>query len=167
MSKIHNYDNFLNEEFFRKIFKKDKKTQQNSKIDSCVEEILNFLNENGIYTWDDFLYSKKVDKYIINKIIDSSTKNMKELEEVRFKLRLELSSRQQLKEYLKDLEANEEFDWNEILKDNRKPEEVDKWSELEKDLSEVVNKYEGKFGPDSYGVVDAMYQVLDGMFQKK
>jgi hypothetical protein len=50
---------------------------------------------------------------------------------------------------------------------NRKPEEVDKWSELEKDLSEVVDKYEGKFGPDSYGVVDAMYQVLDGMFQKK
>ena len=43
MSKIHNYDNFLNEEFFRKIFKKDKKPQQNSKIDSCVEEILNFL----------------------------------------------------------------------------------------------------------------------------
>jgi hypothetical protein len=42
-----------------------------------------------------------------------------------------------------------------------------KWSELEKDLSEVVDKYEGKFGPDSYGVVDAMYQVLDGMFQKK
>ena len=62
---------------------------------------------------------------------------------------------------------NEEFDWNEILKGNRKPEEVDKWSELEKDLSEVVDKYEGKFGPGSYGVVDAMYQVLDGMFQKK
>jgi hypothetical protein len=110
MSKIHNYDNFLNEEFFRKIFKKDKKPQQNSKIDSCVEEILNFLNENGIYTWDDFLYSKKVDKYIINKIIDSSTKNMKELEEVRFKLRLELSSRQQLKDYLKELESNEEYE---------------------------------------------------------
>lgn len=109
MSKIHNYDDFLNEEFFRKIFKKEKKTHK-SKIDTCVEEILNFLNENGIYTWDDFLYSKKTDKYIINKLIDSSTANMKELEEVRFKLRLELSNRPQLKEYLKELESNEEYE---------------------------------------------------------
>ena len=110
MSKIHNYDDFLNEEFFRKIFKSGKKASQKSKIDSCVEEIMNFLNENGIYTWDDFLYSKKADKYIINKIIDGSTSNMKELEEVRFKLRLELSSRQQLKDYLKELESNEEYE---------------------------------------------------------
>ena len=80
MGKINNYDDFLNEEFFRKIFKKGKQPQK-SQIDSCVAEILDFLNENGIYTWDDFLYSKKADKYIINKIIDTSTKNMKELEE--------------------------------------------------------------------------------------
>ena len=109
MGKINNYDDFLNEEFFRKIFKKGKQPQK-SQIDSCVAEILDFLNENGIYTWDDFLYSKKADKYIINKIIDTSTKNMKELEEVRFKLRLELSSRQQLKDYLKELEQNEEYE---------------------------------------------------------
>ena len=109
MGKINNYDDFLNEEFFRKIFKKGKQSQK-SQIDSCVAEILDFLNENGIYTWDDFLYSKKADKYIINKIIDTSTKNMKELEEVRFKLRLELSSRQQLKDYLKELEQNEEYE---------------------------------------------------------
>ncbi len=110
MSKIHNYDDFLNEEFFRKIFKKGKTPKNKSNIDICVEEILNFLNENGIYTWDDFLYSKKADKYIINKIIDASTKNMKELEEVRFKLKLELSSRKQLKDYLKELESNEEYE---------------------------------------------------------
>ena len=35
---------------------------------------------------------------------------MKELEEVRFKLRIELSSRQQLKDYLKELESNEEYE---------------------------------------------------------
>lgn len=110
MSKIHNYDDFLNEEFFRKIFRTTKKSVQKSKVDSCVEEILNFLNENGIYTWDDFLYSRKTDKFIINKIIDNSTSNIKELEEVRFKLRIELSNRQQLKDYLKELESNEEFE---------------------------------------------------------
>jgi hypothetical protein len=62
---------------------------------------------------------------------------------------------------------NEEFDWDEVLKNNRKVEDLDKWSNLEKDMMEVVEKYEGQFGPDSYGVVDAIYQVLDGMFQKK
>lgn len=62
---------------------------------------------------------------------------------------------------------NEEFDWDEVLKNNRKPEDLDKWSNLEKDMMEIVEKYEGQFGVDSYGVVDAIYQVLDGMFQKK
>jgi len=62
---------------------------------------------------------------------------------------------------------NEEFDWDEVLKNNRKPEEMDKWSSLEKDMMDIVDKYEGQFGVDSYGVVDAIYQVLDGMFQKK
>lgn len=61
---------------------------------------------------------------------------------------------------------NEEFNWDEILKQNR-TEGVDKWSALEKDLMEIVDKYEGQFGVDSYGVVDAMYQVLESMFQKK
>lgn len=62
---------------------------------------------------------------------------------------------------------NEDFDWDEVLKNNRKPEQKDKWSELESDMMQIVEKYEGQFGVDSYGVVDAMYQVLDGMFQKK
>lgn len=43
----------------------------------------------------------------------------------------------------------------------------DKWSRLEKDMMKLVEKYEKDFGVDSYGVVDAMHQVLDGMFQKK
>jgi hypothetical protein len=110
MSKIYNYDDFLNEEFFRKIFGKKKKSEKKPIIDQCVEEIINFLNENGIYTWDDFVYSKKADKYIINKIIDASTQNIKELEEVRFKLKIELSSRQQLKDLLKEMEVSEEYE---------------------------------------------------------
>jgi hypothetical protein len=110
MSKIYNYDDFLNEEFFRKLFKKGKPQKNKSNIDKCVEEIISFLNDNSIFTWDDFIYSKKADKYIINKIIDSSTSNMKELEEVRFRLKLELSNRQQLKDLLKELEQSEEYE---------------------------------------------------------
>ncbi len=62
---------------------------------------------------------------------------------------------------------NEEFDWDEVLKQNKKPEELDKWSSLEQDMVQIAEKYEGQFGVDTYGVVDAMYQVLDNMFQKK
>lgn len=62
---------------------------------------------------------------------------------------------------------NEEFDWEEVLKNNRDGKDLDKWSNLEKDLIEVSKKYEGQFGIDSYAVVDAMHQVLDTMFQKK
>lgn len=61
---------------------------------------------------------------------------------------------------------NEEFDWDEVLKNNR-TEEKDKWSSLEKDMMQIADKYTGQFGVDSYGVIDAMYQVLDNMFQKK
>lgn len=110
MSKIYNYDDFLNEEFFRKIFSKKKKGPKRPEIEICVEEIVNFLNENGIYSWNDFIYSKKTDKYIINKIIDGCAKNMKDVEEIRFLLRLELSDRQQLIDYLKELESQEEYE---------------------------------------------------------
>lgn len=62
---------------------------------------------------------------------------------------------------------SEEFDWDEVLNKNREEGEMDEWSELEKDMLALADKYSGKFGVDSYGVADAMYQVLDGMFQKK
>lgn len=62
---------------------------------------------------------------------------------------------------------SEEFDWDEVLKKNRENDEMDEWSNLERDIMQLVDKYSGKFGVDSYGVIDAMYQVLDGMFQKK
>ena len=111
MSKIHNYGDFLNEEFFKKIFgRKKSKPQPKSNIDICIEEIINFLNDNKIYTWDDFVYSKKNDKYTINKIIDGHANNMKELEEIRFRIKLELSNRNQLKEYLKELEQIEDYE---------------------------------------------------------
>lgn len=110
MSKIHNYDDFLNEEFFKKIWGKKKNKPNKSSIDLCIEELITFLNENGIFTWDDFIYSNKTDKYIIDKLIDSYAKNMAELQEIRFRLKLELCNRPQLKELLKELEQNEEYE---------------------------------------------------------
>jgi hypothetical protein len=110
MSKIHNYDDFLNEEFFKKIWGRKKNKPNKSSIDLCIEELITFLNENGIFTWDDFIYSNKTDKYIIDKLIDSYAKNMAELQEIRFRLKLELCNRPQLKELLKELEQNEEYE---------------------------------------------------------
>jgi len=62
-------------------------------------------------------------------------------------------------------EGIHDFDWDSVLKNNR--EDKDKWSKLEKELIELAEKYENDFGVDSYGVIDAMYQILDGMYQKK
>ena len=36
---------------------------------------------------------------------------------------------------------NEDFDWDEVLKSNRNPKDKDKWSELEKDMVNIVEKY--------------------------
>lgn len=62
---------------------------------------------------------------------------------------------------------SEDFDWDEVLNKNRNENETDVWSDLEKDMVELADKYSGKFGVDSYGIADAMYQVMDSMFQKK
>lgn len=67
--------------------------------------------------------------------------------------------------HLRKFNELNDFNWDDVLKGERKSQ--DKWSELEKDMMDLVEKYKGDFGVDSYGVVDAMYQVMDGMFQKK
>jgi hypothetical protein len=112
MGKIHNYENFLNEEFFNRIFGRKKKVEsvKKSNIDSCVDDILKFLEENGVNTWDEFISSRKFDKDVINKMIDHQSKNMNELKEIRFKLKIELSNRKQLQEYLIELESEEEYE---------------------------------------------------------
>ena len=112
MGKIHNYENFLNEEFFNRIFGRKKKVEsvKKSNIDSCVDDILKFLEENGVNTWDEFISSRKFDKDVINKMIDHQAKNMNELKEIRFKLKIELSNRKQLQEYLIELESEEEYE---------------------------------------------------------
>jgi hypothetical protein len=48
--------------------------------------------------------------------------------------------------------------------------ENSKWNELEQDvqnaLTPIIDKHQNKFGVDSYGVIDAIHQVFDSMFQK-
>lgn len=60
-------------------------------------------------------------------------------------------------------ERMSDFDWDEVLGGG------DVWSDLEKDLfscvEPLVEKYSQK-GKDSYEVIDMIYQILDGMFQR-
>jgi hypothetical protein len=111
--KINRYSQFINEEFFKKLFnnsKKKNKTTKLSRIDSCIVNILDFLSENGVYNWNGFMKMSVFDRDVINKLIDSEVKTMDELKEVRFRIRLELSDREQLIEYKNELELEEEYE---------------------------------------------------------
>jgi hypothetical protein len=63
-------------------------------------------------------------------------------------------------------EGTYDFDWDKQLSGGG-----NKWNDLERDVSSCIEplleKYKNDFGVDSYGVIDAIYQVLEGMFQKK
>jgi hypothetical protein len=111
--KINRYNQFINEEFFKKIFnnsKKNNKTTKLSRVDSCVVNILDFLSENDVYNWNQFLKMSQFDRGVIDKLIDSEVDNMDDLREVRFRLKLELSDRKQLMEYKDELESEEEYE---------------------------------------------------------
>jgi hypothetical protein len=111
--KINRYNQFINEEFFKKIFnnsKKKNKTTKLSRVDSCVVNILDFLSENDVYNWSQFLKMSQFDRDVIDKLIDSEVNNMDELREVRFRLKLELGDRKQLMEYKDELESEEEYE---------------------------------------------------------
>jgi hypothetical protein len=62
-------------------------------------------------------------------------------------------------------EGRYDFDWDSVGDGSE-----DKYRQLEMDLSEciepLIEKYKNDFGRDSYGVIDAIFQVLEGMFQK-
>jgi len=111
--KINRYDQFINEEFFKKLFNNSKKKNKNTKlsrVDSCVVNILDFLSENDVYNWNKFLKMSQFDRDVIDKLIDSQVNNMDELREVRFRLKLELADRKQLMEYKDELESEEEYE---------------------------------------------------------
>ena len=97
MNRINNYNIFLIE-------------SNNDRIKSCTDGILYFLKDNNINDWNEFINMSQFKRDVINKMIDNEVKDMKELGEVRFNLKLELSDVEQLREYLKELEKNEEYE---------------------------------------------------------
>jgi hypothetical protein len=107
--KLNNYSEFINESFFRKL-KSRKKSKILDKVENCKNEIIKFLEDNNIFNWNDFERMTSFQRNVVNKIIDKEVDTMKELKEVKFQIRLELSNPFQLRNYLKELEAQEEYE---------------------------------------------------------
>ena len=62
-------------------------------------------------------------------------------------------------------ESTYDFDWDSVLGNSD-----DKYRTLEKEVSgciePLIEKYRSDFGNDSYAVIDAILQIVDGMFQR-
>jgi hypothetical protein len=75
---------------------------------------------------------------------------------------------QDIENLVRKIIKEEGFSWEEVLGNQNRN---DKWDNLERDLSSciepLVEKYATEFGSDSYAVIDAIYQIMDGMFQKR
>jgi hypothetical protein len=112
MIRIDSYMEFINEEFFRKIFNKKKtnKSSKKSRLDTCLFNILEFLKGNDINDWNDFMGMSQFDREIVDKIIDHEIKNFDELKEIKFLIKLELADTQQLREFLTEYEDKEEYE---------------------------------------------------------
>lgn len=112
MRRIDSYMEFINEEFFKRIFnkKKYKKAPALSRLNSCLSDILSFLKENDINDWNGFLGMSQFDREIVNKIIYHELKNMTELKEIKFLIKLELADTQQLRDFLSEYEKTEEYE---------------------------------------------------------
>ena len=97
---------------------------EQSNIDNCVQDILEFIKDNGYETWDDFVEINTFGRKVVNMLIDNNCKNMDEVKEVKFLIRLKLSDITQLEVMLKEYEKLEDYEKCQIIKsqiENKKP----------------------------------------------
>lgn len=81
-----------------------------SRVDACIEDIIEFLKDNNINDWDGFMNASGFERWTVNTIIDSNCENKEELDEVRFRIKLRLSNTEQLKDMLTEYEDLEEYE---------------------------------------------------------
>ena len=106
--RIRKYNELFNINSIEKL--KEEKPTFTSKVDECVYDILFFLKENDIITWERFINSGKFDRWVIDKMIDSYCSNMDEVNSVKYKIKLNIGSKKDLKEMLVDAESSEEYE---------------------------------------------------------
>ncbi len=97
--------------FYESIKLKNKEDSNTlNKIDSCIEDIIDFLKDNNINNWEEFMNASGFERWTVNTIIDSNCENKEDLDEVRFKVKLRLSNLEQLKDMLTEYEDLEEYE---------------------------------------------------------
>jgi hypothetical protein len=82
--------------------KEEAKPTFNNKIDECAYDIIDFLKSNNVTTWKSFIQGSRFDRFIIDSIIDSYCENMDDVNEVKYKLKLQLGDKKDLEELLQD-----------------------------------------------------------------
>lgn len=105
------FNEFTNEIFSSNWFANSKKStiESKSKVEECVDDIIKFLDDNQINDWTEFT-SKKFNRFVVDKLIDSYCASDKDVDEVKFKLRLNLCNIDQLKKMLSEYESLEEYE---------------------------------------------------------
>lgn len=106
---LNRYSDFINEAFFRKI-KKGNSYQANDAVKLCTEEVIQFLNDNNIYNWNQFLNMSPFKRDVIHKIIDSKVRSLKDVKEVTFLLKLELCDRKELMSLISEYEVDGDYE---------------------------------------------------------
>ena len=81
-----------------------------SKIDECVYDIISYLKDNNILTWEKFNSGGRFDRFVIDKLIDSYCKNIDEVNDVKYRLKLQLGDESDLEELLRKCEDSEEYE---------------------------------------------------------
>jgi hypothetical protein len=106
--KIRKYNELFSLDSLNRIDVEKPKFKSN--IDECVYDILFFLKENDIITWERFINSGKFDRWVIDKMIDSYCKDMQEVSIVKYKIKLNIGSKKDLERMLADAVSDEEYE---------------------------------------------------------
>jgi hypothetical protein len=80
-----------------------------NKIIEATTKIIDYLSSQGFTTYDDLLNLPRFDRDIINIIIDENCTTMREVNELKFLLRLKLSNMKELQSMLKEYEDIEDY----------------------------------------------------------
>jgi hypothetical protein len=108
----------------------DRFEEFNNKVNKGYRNVLNYLIKNDIKTWDDFQQLNQKYKTIVNNLIDVYVHKYEDVKDVVFLVRVGLSNKEQLEEYLNELEQKEEYEKCKII--------LDKLSELD-DIKESID----------------------------
>ena len=90
--------------------------EKNDNVKACVDEILDYMNDNGMNQWDEiYLHSKY--RTDINNIMDNYVDNMNDVNDIKFWILVETcEDKDELLKLLSELERDEKYERCAIVK---------------------------------------------------